>query len=220
MRKLFLTSLLIAGALLAGEDSTNYKDLTNMQNHYYEKGYKEASKIYYRLGYEKAIKNSIKALEKYKAIIDAYEAGKYYEKSGKLTYPQMYRVKDGENYIIRIERPELKEKMTYKDILMIPEFSSDLLADMDGFGSTSENEMNAFNLVTPIQEVNSAIAEVRQFEIELPKTDKVKKILSNNGKVYVSSPNSYKVLFNDKNDYETFCKTVSGDLKCDKLFQE
>ena len=206
MRKLFLTSLLMAGALLAGEDSTNYKDLTNMQNHYYEKGYKEASKIYYRLGYEKAI--------------DAYEAGKYYEKSGKLTYPQMYRVKDGENYIIRIERPELKEKMTYKDILMIPEFSSDLLADMDGFGSTSENEMNAFNLVTPIQEVNSAIAEVRQFEIELPKTDKVKKILSNNGKVYVSSPNSYKVLFNDKNDYETFCKTVSGDLKCDKLFQE
>lgn len=219
MKKIVLTSLMLATALFAGEDSTNYKDLTNMQNHYYEKGYKEASKIYYRLGYEKAIKNSIKALEKYKAQIEAYEAGKYYEKNGKLTYPQMYRVKDGENYVIRIERPELKEKMTYQDIIMIPEFNSDLMADMDA-PTPSENEMNAFNLVTPIQEVNSAIAEVRQFEVELPKTDKVKKILSNNGKVYISSPTSYKVIFNDKNDYETFCKTVSGDPQCEKLFLE
>ena len=122
-KTILLTFAFIASFVFA---ETPYQDLTNMQNHYYEKGYKEASKIYYRLGYEEAIKNSIKSLEKYKKQIDAYEAGKYYSQSGKLTYPQMYRVKEGDNYIIRIERPELKEKMTYKDILMIPEFQGQI----------------------------------------------------------------------------------------------
>lgn len=221
MRKKALIIPIIALNFMFGADDTNYKDLTQMQNHYYEKGYKEASKIYYRLGYEKAIRNSIKALEKYKLQIEAYEAGKYYEKNGKLTYPQLYRVKDGENYVIRIERPELKEKMSYKDILMIPEFNSDLMVNLnDGFANLSENEANAYNLVTPIQELNSPIAEVRKFELEFPKNDRVKAILANNGKVYVSSPESYKVIFDDKNDFETFCKTTSGDSKCTKLFQE
>ncbi|MDA3067534.1 hypothetical protein OFO01_07035 [Campylobacter sp. JMF_01 NE2] len=196
---------------------TPYQDLTNMQNHYYEKGYKEASKIYYRLGYEAAIKNSIKALEKYKTKIDAYEAGKYYSQSGKLTHPQMYRVKEGDNYVIRIERPELKERMTYRDILMIPEFNGDLLKDMNFEDEVGTNQINAFNNVTPIQAVNSPIADVRRFEVEFPKNDTVKAILAKNNKIFVSTPESYKVIFDDKRDYETFCKNVSGDAQCQRI---
>lgn len=212
--KKYLFLAMIGGCLFA---ETPYQDLTNMQNHYYEKGYKEASKIYYRLGYEEAIKNSIKSLEKYKKQIDAYEAGKYYSQSGKLTYPQMYRVKDGDNYVIRIERPELKEKMTYKDILMIPEFQGDLLSDVSFTEEIGVNQMNAFNSVTPVQTLNSPIADVRRFEVEFPKNDNVKQILAKNGKIYISTPESYKVVFDDKTDFETFCKNVSGDTQCQKL---
>lgn len=211
---LFLTSILASSFLLA---ETPYQDLTNMQNHYYEKGYKEASKIYYRLGYEEAIKNSIKSLEKYKKQIDAYEAGKYYSQSGKLTYPQMYRVKEGENYVIRIERPELKERMTYKDILMIPEFQGDLLNEAKFSNEIGENEMNAFNSVTQVKSVDSPIADMRSFEVEFPKTDNIKNILSKSNKVIIHTPNAYKVVFDDKTDYETFCKNVSGDTQCQKL---
>ena len=212
--KKYLFLAMIGGCLFA---ETPYQDLTNMQNHYYEKGYKEASKIYYRLGYEEAIKNSIKSLEKYKKQIDAYEAGKYYSQSGKLTYPQMYRVKDGDNYVIRIERPELKEKMTYKDILMIPEFQGDLLSDVSFTEEIGVNQMNAFNSVTPVQTLNSPIADVRRFEVEFPKNDNVKQILAKNGKIYISTPESYRVVFDDKTDFETFCKNVSGDTQCQKL---
>ena len=213
-KTILLTFAFIASFVFA---ETPYQDLTNMQNHYYEKGYKEASKIYYRLGYEEAIKNSIKSLEKYKKQIDAYEAGKYYSQSGKLTYPQMYRVKEGDNYIIRIERPELKEKMTYKDILMIPEFQGELLNEVSFNDEIGANQMNAFNSVTPVQTVNSPIADVRRFEVEFPKNDTIKGILSKNNKIFVSTPESYKVIFDDKRDYETFCKNVSGDEQCQRL---
>ncbi|MDA3053283.1 hypothetical protein [Campylobacter sp. JMF_03 NE3] len=215
MKKFLLLATLATSSLLFAE--TPYQDLTNMQNHYYEKGYKEASKIYYRLGYEAAIKNSIKALEKYKTKIDAYEAGKYYSQSGKLTHPQMYRVKEGDNYVIRIERPELKERMTYRDILMIPEFNGDLLKDMNFEDEVGTNQINAFNNVTPIQAVNSPIADVRRFEVEFPKNDTVKAILAKNNKIFVSTPESYKVIFDDKRDYETFCKNVSGDAQCQRI---
>ena len=216
MRKLLLSTIVLASSFALAE--TPYQDLTNMQNHYYEKGYKEASKIYYRLGYEEAIKNSIKSLEKYKKQIEAYEAGKYYSQSGKLTYPQMYRIKEGDNYVIKIERPELKEKMTYKDILMIPEFSGEMLSDINkNENIVGPNEINAFNSVTPTQVVNSPIADVRRFEVEFPKTDNIKGILAKNNKMFVATPNSYKVIFDDKRDYETFCKNVSGDTQCQRL---
>lgn len=214
MKKYLLISIL-TGSFLFAENT--FLDLTQMQNHYYEKGYKEASKTYYRLGYEAAIKNSIKSLEKYKKQIEAYEAGKYYSQSGKLTYPQMYRVKEGDNYVIRIERPELKEKMTYKDILMIPEFNGDLLNDVEFSKELGANETNAFNSITPIQTTNSPIADIRRFEVEFPKNDNIKQILAKNGKIYISTPESYKVIFDDKTDYETFCKNVSGDTQCQRL---
>lgn len=222
MRKMALCGLMAVFVSSAFAESNTFQDLTAMQNHYYEKGYKEASRIFYRLGYEKAIKNSIKALEKYKTQIDAYEAGKYYANSGKLTYPQMYRIKDGDNYVIRIEKPELKERMSYSDILMIPEYDEGMLADTESgaLRNLGENEMNAFNPITPVQNVNSAISEVRKFEVEFPKTDKNKQIFTNMGKPYTATPESYKVTFGDKNDFETFCKSVSGDVKCKRLMQE
>ena len=77
--------------------------------------------------------------------------------------------------------------------------------------------MNAFNSVTPVQTVNSPIADVRRFEVEFPKNDTIKGILSKNNKIFVSTPESYKVIFDDKRDYETFCKNVSGDEQCQRL---
>lgn len=196
-------------------------DLTDMQNFYYQKGYNDASEKFYKMGYEQATIDLIKQLGNYKKLIDSYESGKYFSENGKITYPQMYRTRDVRgNYIIHIETPKIKEKLTIEEIFELPEIKC------EGLGydanSNSNNGLKINSLHNPNGQyngVNSPIASLREFGVNFPRTARVKKLLDNSNIKYSETNNSYKAFFKNENDYKTFCKVSTGDEKCISLFK-
>ena len=71
-----LSCAVLATTLFGAEASL--KDLTEMQNFYYNKGANDVSEKMYKKGYEQAVFDLTRAMQKYVKIIESYEAGKYY----------------------------------------------------------------------------------------------------------------------------------------------
>lgn len=212
--KIVVAGMLLGSFVCAEEKSV---DLTQMQEFYYNKGYQVAAEKFYRMGYEKAIANATKALSKYKNEIDSFEAGKYLSEKGKLTIPKIYRLKNSDgSYLVKVLPPEVKEPLSYSDILRLPEYEA--MADID---SVKIDEIsNAFHsLADNTQNITSANTDLRAFDIAFPKNDKVRNVLTKNNRVITETPDGYKVTFSNKTDYETFCKTTTGSESCEPLFK-
>lgn len=234
MKKLLLTTIssAVLGLSFAAEQPA-LKDLTDMQNFYYEKGYNDASEKFYKSGYEQAVFDLVKAMQKYRTVIDSYEAGKYYMLNNKITFPRVYRTRDANgNYIIQIDAPEVKEKLSLEDIFILPELESNTQKSYNNsFGSNFNNPdisnpvySASANTIYPVNDNvignTSPISITREFGVSFPKTERIKRILDVAKIKYAEMPSEYKAYFNNKNDFNTFCKNASGDIQCSNLFQK
>lgn len=237
-KKILLLATVFASSISLHAESPKLQDLTEMQNFYYQKGYNDASEKFYKHGYEQAVFDLVKQMEKYRHIIDAYEAGKYYMQTNRITYPKIYRIKNGNGqYTIHIETPEVKEKLSLEDIFILPEIMSNSVSSQQNYNyqnrpfeihsgsvgrSNSSTDMNTIypsnmNIVTSN---TSPISTMREFGVSFPKTSRVKQVFDNAGIKYVETPNEYKGYFKNEKDFNTFCKNTSGDSKCSNLYQK
>ena len=239
--KKIILSALIATSFLYSADA-NIKDLTEMQNFYYQKGYNDASEKFYKSGYEQAVFDLTKQMQKYRKIIDSYEAGKYYMSQNKITFPKIFRTKDANgNYVVQIETPEIQEKLTLEDIFVLPEldragnYSS--RATTPNFSSSSSYRVGAgddniinnpaysakTNAIHPARAntspVGSPISIMKEFGVSFPKTDRIKRVFESGNIKFVETPSEYKGYFRNKDDFELFCQNVSGDKQCSNLMQ-
>ena len=232
-----LSSTVLATTLFGAEASL--KDLTEMQNFYYNKGVKDASEKMYMKGYEQAVFDLTGAMQKYRKIIDSYEAGKYYMQNNKITFPRIFSSKDvNGNYIIHIEPPEVKEKMTLQDIFLIPQIENNSQIMRNNFGgsytSNGSYSVNVGNNVIPnplysaksnaihparnsTANISTPISIMKEFGVSFPKTDRIKRVLESGSIKYVESPDEYKGYFKTEQEYKTFCKSVSGNETCQNL---
>ncbi|WP_122872061.1 hypothetical protein [Campylobacter showae] len=240
--KLLLFSVCFAGiSMLNAADSTELKDLTEMQNFYYQKGYNDASEKFYKAGYEKAVLDLIKQTQKYRSIIDSYEAGKYYMQNNKITFPRVYRTRNAEGqYIIQMEAPEVKEKLSIEDIFILPEIERVSQANYAINGNSNNNnamsygpsdagagsqiQQPLYNSILPVNnnsiEATSPISIMKESSQTFPKTERIKRVLDASGMKYAETPSGYKTYFKNETDYSTFCKNISGDEKCSNLLQK
>lgn len=218
----FLSSVLLISA------ENNYKDLTDMQNFYYQKGYNESAEKFYKLGYERAVRDLTNKLKIYKKNIDSYEAGKYFMSVNKITFPRVFKTRDkNNNYIIHIENPEIKEQLSLEDIFALPEL------DLNNCNSDySYNKMTNSDLDNPValngiyqsvstnkNYITSPVSQLREFGILFPKTERVKRILDSANVKYAELPDNIKAYFQNEQDFKTFCKINTGDTKCLNLLK-
>lgn len=225
MKKSIIFGLLIlSNSALFGE---SFKDLTDMQNFYYQKGYNESAEKFYKLGYEKAIRDMTAKLKIYKKNIDSYEAGKYYMSVNKITFPRVFKTKDSSgNYVIHIENPEVKEKLSLEDIFALPEIELTNCNQNTTFDNSTNGQLgNSVAMNSIYQSVNttngyitSPISQLKEFGIVFPKTERIKKILDSATIKYAELPNGIKAYFKNENEFKTFCKINTGDEKCLNLF--
>jgi len=238
MRKIILVALCAASTFsIATAKDEPLKDLTDMQNFYYEKGYRDASEKFYKAGYEKAIMDLIGRAEKYRSTINAYEAGKYYMQSGKITFPKVYRTRNANGeYVVHIDMPEVKEQLSLEDLFVLPDASVSVPSSTPSIAGSSSTS-SAFSMsagTSPAKKavnmntiysvgsdkdkvVNSPISQMREFGVEFPKTQRIKAIFDGNNVKYVETPNQYKAYFKNEGDFRTFCKNTSGDDLCANL---
>lgn len=238
VRKIFLTTLLGASTLFGAD--VGMKDLTDMQNFYYQKGYNDASEKFYKSGYEQAVMDMLKQAQKYKTLVETYEAGKYYMQNNKITFPRVYRTR-GMNgqYIVHIDTPEIKEKLSVEDIFVLPELdniSQGSYSNNSMISSAIDNEFNMIDINDPANSVNynyispanpnvseipatSPISIMKEFGTNFPKTERIKRVLDAGNVKYAELPDGYKAYFRNETDFKTFCKNTSGDATCQNLKQ-
>lgn len=231
--------LFMATTSLLFATDTSVKDLTDMQNFYYQKGYNDASEKFYKSGYQQAVFDMMKQTQKYRTLIDTYEAGKYYMQNNKITFPRVYRTRnDNGQYVIHIDTPEVKEKLSLEDIFVLPEIESVSQGSYNNnynIGGNINNELQAiadnspvnnvnYNYIAPAtpsvideQPVTAPISIMKEFGIVFPKTERIKRILDAGSIKYVEMPDNYKAYFKNQNDFNTFCKNTSGDEQCNNL---
>lgn len=239
IKRLLLTTVL-GTSVMFGAD-VGMKDLTDMQNFYYQKGYNDASEKFYKSGYEQAVMDMLKQAQKYKTLVETYEAGKYYMQNNKITFPRVYRTKNANGqYVIHIDTPEIKEKLSVEDIFVLPElnsYSQGSYSNSSMISSALDNEFAMIDANDPANSVNynyiapanpnidsipatSPISIMREFGTTFPKTERIKRILDAGNVKYAELPTEYKAYFRNQTDFNTFCKNTSGDATCQNLKQK
>jgi len=219
-----LGSLLIITNLSA-KNIDNKVNITNLEQFYYQKGYNDAKKEAYAKGYRDAIKDALKILYKYKNKMEAIESGKYLLKEGKITYPQVFKIRkpDG-SYQIVITKPLVEEKLNVNDLVKIPTLNQNYNISLDLTDSSSEiieksnlsDYPNSFHLQNEKYYVKTPFKRAKSLNYEtcltFPKLPKVKKILIASGKPFVEEKDGYKIYFNNPKEKISFCKNIGGEL--------
>jgi len=100
--------------------SAKVKNMTKMQRFYYDLGQKSKKEEFIRVGYKKAVKDFKGMVSKYRKKVAAYEAGKYLIEEGKITYPKVYKIREGNSYRIKITTPKVEQKFSAEDLFIVP----------------------------------------------------------------------------------------------------
>lgn len=82
----------------------------------YKKGYEIGKKQGYVEGYRKAIEDVKNILEAYRVDIRSLEAGKFLYKKKLITYPRVFRLKDGDGYRIVVKGCRIEDIRSLDDI--------------------------------------------------------------------------------------------------------
>lgn len=118
---LFFTFLyLIIGTTSSFGESTAYEDMSEMQRFHFDLGVKFAKRKYMKEGYALAISDFKKSLAKYTNRVKAQQASKYLIEEGKITYPEVYRIREGDSFRIKITAPKVEPSFTAEDLFILP----------------------------------------------------------------------------------------------------
>lgn len=101
-------------------ESKAYEDMSEMQRFHFDLGVKSAKRKYMKEGYALAISDFKKSLAKYSNKVKAQQASKYLIEEGKITYPEVYRIREGDSFRIKITAPKVEPSFTAEDLFILP----------------------------------------------------------------------------------------------------
>lgn len=209
---LFLTGLLIGVNAFAYQGNMNTKNLNGIANFYYKQGYQSGYKQGYDAGYAKALKYAEEKLNQYALKIKAYEAGKYLIATKKITYPEVFYLKQGNSIKIVIKNSQIANEIGADDILYLPEIN---LANFENINRTANPDNIKYQVTNSVstQEINKnpeiptlSKNTLGAYYLYMPNTETYKSILNKAGIVYAESGNRLKVIFQNKKNAKTFIK--------------
>ncbi len=218
-KRVFITGLLLGAlAVNAFADETvqkNTKNLNGIANFYYKQGYQTGYKQGYEAGYAKAIRYAENKLNEYALKIKAYEAGKYLIKSQRITYPQVFYIKNPLDNSIKIviKNSQISNEIGASDILYIPELN---LKDFNNINNSVNPNSSKYHTVSNAvslneEQTNPEIPKLSKntlntYYIYMPNTQSYKDILNQAGLVYAETGNRLKIIFTSKQNAKKFIK--------------
>ena len=216
---LILLSFLTSINLLAKDSKPTSETILNIEKFYYQKGYKDAGEKYYRKGYLQAIEDMKKKLLLFKKRHEAIEASKYLSLTGKITYPEVFKIKDGNGgYKIKIIPPRVEKTFSVYDLASLPD-GSDINNNMDKEIKSDENKISKafygeYDLSNRENEgtVVSATNINKQTTMQVTKNRKNEAVLNIAGVSYTAGKNKYTIYFKDKLEKKIFCNGVGEKL--------
>lgn len=116
IQKILLTSLLIAGL----SPALHSEEISDIKKFYEDLGYKKGKIRGMEEGYQMALNDFRMLLKQYEEDIAAREAGKYMMKTGKISYPKIYKIRKGDSYSIKIMAPTVENEFTAEDLFIVP----------------------------------------------------------------------------------------------------
>lgn len=199
--------------------------LNEMQRFYYDKGAEDTKEKAYLAGYKQAMDDfTKKILPAYAKNIKAYEAGKYLIKEGKITYPRVFRYKDGDSYKIQIEPPAVEKQFTEKDLYALPEFNYNFCTAKQRATTDKEETAglyaeNSFALPArdDVAMSRDSAPEVRKSKVvvHLPyKNEGIEQAVGMYNIDYSITKDGYDLFFSNDAEKTDFCMKVTGNGKC------
>jgi hypothetical protein len=217
----FITSIVAAATLFSSEQPVDLAGLNDMQRFYYEQGFSDASQVSYEKGYHKATQDfKEKVLVNYANRIKAIEAGKYLTKEGKITYPKVFRIKDGSGYKVHIEAPVVEKEFTEKDLFMLPAIETTITLPSSTETSGQEDiPANGFAIPSrdDVKFGRDSAPEVRKERVvaHIPyKNEGIEQAINSNNIDHASTKDGYDLFFSNEAEKNDFCIKITGNQKC------
>lgn len=191
-------------------------DINDIEKFFYEQGLKVGYNDGYEEGYISAIREAKKALNKYKLVIKAREAGKYFSEEEKITYPEVYSIKTNGGISVQVRGCKIEREFTTADILRAPLAMASELGNgnMDMYaGDSSDKEAslvsNSVYIKKRDESVRSEIPmlpgnEVKRSSRQYQNTTAIRQALDKNNVVYSASDTGIKAIFTSERSAELF----------------
>lgn len=209
-------------------DSNTNDEFMQMQKFYYEQGYKEGAKKFYKKGIEDYQNHIIKnILPDYEAKFAAIEATKYLMKESFITFPESYRemTNDG-SYKVIITEPKIEKPIRAEELFRMPESrKSDSLNKDLKENTTSESKNTKFKNGLKViddtktnEEVPTSVSSIKkQTSLDINKTKENLNMIERLNLKYLDSFSGYKVYFDNNTQKADFCFQLSGDSTCSNM---
>jgi len=223
---LSLITFSLGDGKLSGSDS-----MTEMQRFYYELGKETGIKEGRVEGYEIALQDFKSLVDSQKEKIEAREAAKYFMEEGKITYPEVYKIRKNGTYQVKIVSPKVEREFSAEDLYIAPltKRSEELFSSDGESVSLSDRgkgkNPNAFDL-PPMQSQNMAVrpntaSEIKSdFTLYIPyKSPSIEDYMARVNANHASTENGYVVNFTNNRERMKFCRELTGDETCSKLME-
>jgi len=199
----------IGATFLLADSQNNSKNLNELANFYYKQGYQSGYKDGYEKGYAQALNYAKQKIKEYALKIKAYEAGKYLIKEKRITYPEIFYLKNPDNSIkIVIKNSKIEKEIGADDILYIPQLNGN---DLHNINDTVNHQSKTVSNAVSLQDIQSnpevpklSSQALNTYYIYMPNTQSYKAILNQAGLVYTEDGDKLKIIFKDKNNAQSF----------------
>lgn len=218
--------------MLQAGDAKPSDSTIDLQEFYYKKGFKDGSEKFYKKGYEEAIRDIKKNLLAFKIRHEAIEASKYLSVTGKITYPEVVKMKDGNGgYQIRIIPPRVEKEFTVYDLINVPEATDDIVSIIAGDDTEpkkssskknkknspkNEQQDNAFYDQQEVVKQTGIYQNAKEINNEviasIPKDRKTRQILDVANLNFTEGSEEFKIYFKSENEKDEFCRSVGEKL--------
>jgi hypothetical protein len=209
--------------ILAKDNPKNTTTASDSQinQFYYNKGYSDGKTIGYDKGYQKAIKDVLKVLQKYKTKMEAIESAKYLLREGKITYPQVFKVWKNGGYKIIITPPKVEDKLSITDLVNVLTLNNNTNYDSNDNSTNNTNtnvssndksfhiQNEQYYTKAPLRRASSILNKTILY---LPKTATIHQLLISSGKSFAETQKSYEIFFNSESEKNNFCKNIGVGL--------
>lgn len=194
-----------------------------VEEFFYNRGYKSGYDAGYDAGYKKAMEAAKDMLLNYKEELKAFEIGKYLVAEHKITAPQIWQVKDDSGSIkISVRGCKIEDELSIADLFSrfngIPKQKTSDFGEKSGGDKSSQKQSNensedfrrsSVTLSDRDGEANVAPDKANRdgskTYLNVKKSDSSKSILDKANVVYSEDETTYRVLFFNRTEKENFC---------------
>lgn len=230
-QKKIIIAFLITPFLNIFANSTSNDEFMQMQKFYYEQGYKEGAKKFYKKGIED-YQNYIekKVLPDYEARFMAIEATKYLLKESYITFPESYRevTKDG-SYKVVIKEPKIERPIRVEELFRMPEKKGaervsqidkefEIKTPTNDNNPSFKNGLKVVDTTKTDEEIPDSVSSIKkQTYLDVSKTKENLNMIEKLNLKYLDSFSGYKIYFENNTQKAEFCYQLTGDSTCSNI---